>query len=518
MKLWLEDCNTRDANGAKHQDCHTQGESIPTRLIDVGTLMNPNLRLVETREEGILRADYIALSHPWGDTKKHPPFCTLRSNIDALKQSISYEELPATFKDAVYCTRKLNIRYLWIDSICIIQGDGGDFNEESKRMEDVFSGAYCVLAASRATSQRDGFLGPRKKRDFVTFQRNLEKPFYIAKTIDNFNKDVIEGSLNKRGWVLQERALARRTIYFTENQTYFECGDGIRCETMTKMRKYEMHIRPVRVFYSKLTHIRSNMADFLGDPKFPAKSMRANRAEKIAYFQGLYKQYSRLNFTRYDDRPFAIAGLEKRLQNAFGTRGGYGIFDDGDKPNGGLFHRSLLWQRGEEPGDAECLTPIDFPPERNIKVPSWSWMAYKGGIDFMDPKFQSADWETEELHPPWTYKHNHNVAVPAPPPEQEVAITATVRNFDVAGRQAHEVKFSYDTERRTASNGQRAQCVIVAKGRESRSDRDRKYFVLLVTPVPGREGVYERVGVGVMLGKFIRLDGEGVAAKMARIV
>jgi hypothetical protein len=30
--------------------------------------------------------------------------------------------------------------------------------------------------------------------------------------------------------------------------------------------------------------------------------------------------------------------------------------------------------------------------------------------------------------------------------------------------------------------------------------------------------VYERVGVGVMLGKFIRLDEDGIAAKMARIV
>jgi hypothetical protein len=269
------------------------------------------------------------------------------------------------------------------------------------------------------------------------------------------------------------------------------------------------------------------MADFLGDPKFPAKSMRANRAEKIAYFQGLYKQYSRLNFTRYDDRPFAIAGLEKRLQNAFGTKGGYGIFDDGDKPNGGLFHRSLLWQRGEEAGDAGCLTPIDFPTERNIRVPSWSWMAYKGGIDFIDPPFQSADWEAQELHPPWTYNRADNelsFTVPSsssaapPPPEEETAIVATVRNFDVAGRQAHEVKFSYDTERRTASDGQRAQCIIVAKGREARSDRDRKYYVMLVTPLPGEAGVYERVGVGVMLGKFIRLDEDGIAAKMARIV
>ena len=233
-----------------HKECQgiTQ-ESLPTRLIDVGTLKAPKLRLLETGEEKASNKEYIALSHPWGDPKEHPPFSTLRNDssgagheINKFKQAIPYDQLPATFKDAVDCTRALRIRYLWIDSICIIQGKDGDFNEEAKKMEDVFSGAYCVLAASRATGQRDGFLGSRPQREYVTFQRGDEKPFYICKTIDNFSHDVLEGSLNRRGWVLQERALARRTIFFTESQTYFECGSGIRCETLAKMHKQVLHI------------------------------------------------------------------------------------------------------------------------------------------------------------------------------------------------------------------------------------------------------------------------------------
>ncbi|KAF1832274.1 HET-domain-containing protein [Decorospora gaudefroyi] len=497
MRMWLEDCSNPESDNFEHQNCRTKGDSIPTRLIDVGTIENSTLQLVETQEERILNTGYIALSHPWGDPKNHPPFCTTRGEVlEAFKKRIPYEELPATFKDAIYCTQRLNVRYLWIDSICILQGDDGDFKEESTRMENVFSGAYCVLAASRAKGQRDGFLGPRQRHDFVTFQRGDEKPFYVCKTIDNFNKDVIEGSLNKRGWVLQERALARRTIYFTERQTYFECGNGIRCETLTKMH--------------------NKMASILGDPKFPTKAMEGTRAMKIAYFQGLYKLYSRLNFTRYEDRPFAIAGLEKRLQNAFGTRGAYGIFDDGDKPKSGLFHRSLLWQRGEDDDDAECMTPIDFPPERNVHVPSWSWMAYKGGIDYLDPPFQSAEWETSELIPPWT--RGRPASTDSAPPDGQIVISATVRNFDVAGRQQNEVKFSYDTERRAASDGHRVQCVIVARLKEARRDWERVFYVLLVTPVQGITGrgvrVYERVGVGFMPGKFISLEGEGTKAEI----
>jgi hypothetical protein len=157
--------------------------------------------------------------------------------LGKFKQSIPQDQLPQTFKDAVECTRELHIRYLWIDSICILQGPDGDFAQEAKRMEGVFSGAYCVLAASRAKSQWEGFLGERPQSKIVTFQRGSEKPFYVSRSIDNFSQDVLEGSLNRRGWVLQERALARRTIYFTEKQTYFECGNGVSCETMTKMSK-----------------------------------------------------------------------------------------------------------------------------------------------------------------------------------------------------------------------------------------------------------------------------------------
>jgi hypothetical protein len=136
--------------------------------------------------------------------------------------------------------------------------------------------------------------------------------------------------------------------------------------------------------------VYSNMADFPGDPNFPDKAMRVRpRALKNEYFQGLYKQYSRLGFTRWEDWPIAIAGLEKRLQRAFGTKGRYGIFEDGNKPDGGLFYRSLLWRRAwdsDEKRDDDALEVITFSAERRSHIPSWSWMAYKGCIDGQDPE------------------------------------------------------------------------------------------------------------------------------------
>jgi hypothetical protein len=236
---WLEDCDNN------HAGCHPEAADVslarmPTRLIDVEETDSQNVHLVENQHNQISQVQhlrYIALSHPWGDRTEHNHYCTTRQNITHHKAGIDINILPLTFKDAIQVTRKLGVRYLWIDSLCIVQGEDGDFEEEAKHMETVFSSAYCVIAATCAAGSSSGFLKSRQDREVVKLDRPGEPPLYVCDSIDNFQRDVIEGTLSQRGWVLQERALARRTIYFAKNQTYWECGEGVRCETMTRMRK-----------------------------------------------------------------------------------------------------------------------------------------------------------------------------------------------------------------------------------------------------------------------------------------
>lgn len=209
---------------------------MPTRVIDVGLGSEPVLRLIETGNR--LRAKYVALSHCWGTITENEKFCAKKENVDQIKKHIDYNRLPKTFQDAVKVTRELKVQYLWIDSICIIQDDNKDWEAESGKMEDVFSSAYCTLAASSAKSSVDGFLEhAREPRDCVTVQSPKHSSLYLCKTIDNFRRDVEEAVLNTRGWVFQERALSRRIIHFTSNQIYWECGLGVHCETLAKLRK-----------------------------------------------------------------------------------------------------------------------------------------------------------------------------------------------------------------------------------------------------------------------------------------
>jgi hypothetical protein len=233
LREWLRNCN----NDSTHECGPKGGSRLPTRLLDVGDEITPNILRLDCSEERISK-NYVALSHRWGDVNVHPPFCTYRSNVDRFRERIHFDELPQTFKDAVTITRAIGIRYLWIDSLCIIQRDDDDWRKESARMEEVFSGAYCTIVASRAAGTHAGILGPHpRERQCTALQKGSEPPFYVCDAIDDFRNDVELGHLNKRGWVFQEKALSRRSIYFTENQLYWECGHGIRCETLSKLYK-----------------------------------------------------------------------------------------------------------------------------------------------------------------------------------------------------------------------------------------------------------------------------------------
>ena len=183
------------------------------------------------------------MSHCWGEPTENQKkkWCTTTGNKEERgAQGFPVIELPQTFQDAISVTRELGQRYLWIDSLCIIQGEGGGWETEAKKIEAVFKNAYCTIAATSAEDSTKGFLNrPLKEEDsqYVMVPNSSHGKVYICTSIDDFPSDVEEGLLNKRAWVLQERALLRRTIHFTKRQTYWECGGGVRCETLTHMKK-----------------------------------------------------------------------------------------------------------------------------------------------------------------------------------------------------------------------------------------------------------------------------------------
>ncbi|CAH0051050.1 unnamed protein product, partial [Clonostachys solani] len=481
IRQWLRCCDT--SHEGKCPPTAKRDSVMPTRVIDVGTEGDHSVRLFETQGA---RGKWIALSHQWGIADH---FCTTPENKVKHMGGIEDESLPATFRDAVKITRALGCRHLWIDSVCIIQGRKGDFSSEAKRMEQVYSGAYCVLATSRKPGHNAGILQDREERDVLALQGQEQSgSFYLSQNIDDFDVHVLKGALNQRGWVLQEHALARRTVYFTDYQMYFECGQGVRSETMSRMT--------------------NETASFLGDPNFPQVIMSADKGERILLYQDLYTKYSRLGLSRPADRAVAIGGLEERILAKLNVSGGWGVLDDSQDTRGqnGLLRRSLLWRRGEEVSE---LSSIPFTKKAGYPdVPSWSWMAYEGGINYIEPDFGATHWE--KLRSPWS-SAGRNLSYQdddTHPP----ALGAKVRDYNaerIDGSQGHFIVL--DSPER--SKDLITRCVILGQPRSRKFQQKR--YVLIVTATTDKDengkAVYRRAGAGVIPAGCITGDGDNVS-------
>jgi len=208
-------------------------------------------------------------------------------------------------------------------------------------------------------------------------------------------------------------------------------------------------------------------------------------------------QYSRLAFTRLNDRPIAIAGLEKRLIIDLKTHGGFGVFDDGES----LLRRSLLWRRGAV--DVPTLRKIAFPPERNTAVPTWSWMAYEGGIDFLELPLGGVEWQEDEVHSPWipdTSEVYHTMT-----PTRSCELSAIARDFDIKG-----ASIIYDTPGPDIEKLP-LKCIVMGRQQQQEELENARHYALFITPIKGASKYYERIGVGFLQGKYIELEAPGLS-------
>lgn len=229
----------------------------------------------------------------------------------------------------------------------------------------------------------------------------------------------------------------------------------------------------------------------LGDPDFPRILNPAKHGERILRFQELYQQYSRLDLSSESDRPTAIDGVQQRLLRTMGVKGGFGVFDD--YKNRGLLRRSLLWHRGE---GTKSLKRIKFPTDPE-KVPSWSWMAFSGGIDYFSLNFLGFHWQ--DIQSPWS-----TLTGAAP----SNAFIAQVQALDRSAAGESEYKVVFDDPTEIKPDLPMAILLGIEKG--LRPATDRIHYILVVKAKKasdlGSNTHYKRIGAGYVPGRCLKGD------------
>jgi hypothetical protein len=232
---------TREWLGACENNHNICGKSmtpsgfvLPRRLIDIGNPGSTNPFLVETAFLVDKSFRYVALSHRWGDPNKL--LQTVASNISKHYEGIAWDALPRTLQDAIIVSQCLGVRYLWIDSLCIIQKDRIDFEQECSSMHLIYLHSYCMIAASDAQDASQGFLHLWKEHHTDIASPGLQdstlvqafqppSPEFRSSKYLKYAEwtRVLDGSLNARAWAYQERQLSPRILHFTTLGIMWEC-------------------------------------------------------------------------------------------------------------------------------------------------------------------------------------------------------------------------------------------------------------------------------------------------------
>ena len=169
----------------------------------------------------------MTLSYKWA-TKATAAASTTSFNVDPRLQAIDQSALPLLFLHAITAAHTLQVSYLWIDSLCILQDSEADFDQESALMSKIYRNAYCTISADLdGTSELGLFRTMDVENDSVEFElkegNGMEKCVRAVKREGWWESLLGDGVLQHRGWCLQERELSPRILHYTPTQILWEC-------------------------------------------------------------------------------------------------------------------------------------------------------------------------------------------------------------------------------------------------------------------------------------------------------
>ncbi|KAJ9157238.1 HET-domain-containing protein [Pleurostoma richardsiae] len=275
--------------------------------------------------------------------------------------------------DAVKLTRDLEERYLWVDSLCIVQDDEAELLEQTAQMDAIYSGAVLTIIAAAGKDADAGLPGIQAGNRDVS-QKSVRvaaetdgRALCIVQTLmQDLGRNLQESTWNKRGWTLQERLLSKRTLVFTADQVFWNCQKAMWDEeTILEPEGLQVSVTP------QMLGCNDEWDD--GQPRF---SRRA--------FSSYVSTYSERTFTYHSDAFPAFQGVLRCFEDKNSIKTHWGLPCTG-------FDQELVWTGGLDRREEMCPLPLDHGLVAHVPYPSWSWL---GCNDFVS----TATYDTAVYH------------------------------------------------------------------------------------------------------------------------
>lgn len=355
-----------------------------------------------------------------------------------------------------------------------------DWQRESAKMMDVYSGSVLTIAASDSRDSTGGCLPDaspleRSPRNYGTtsifpIKRRGTPEEMTARLQKSLPHMVQRGNhLNTRGWTFQERILSSRIVHCMDVEMHWECR---------------------RSYKTQAGH---------EDVASPADISKSRR------WAGWVVDYSDRLFTYPSDRPAALYGAVRRHERMTGHKPLLGLWD-------ATLARDLLWMRMGK----RRTPPLDG-------MPSWTWLGCDTWIVpnnfYWSPAAVKNDLELVSGHVSWAGEpfvsamKDTQLRVRGPVVKLSMRTTEESRWFnppymevegqilDVSRPIPWPVAAQFDEEGRVAGEFEVYTCLLACtqrRGGGGLPKGDVKGFLMVERVGEGEEGVevYRRIGVG----------------------
>jgi hypothetical protein len=211
IRSWVETCDST------HTDCMRRRKGtpkakrfVPTRLLDISGPPGAPIRVIETAKTSV-QGPYCSLSHCWGLLKFTE--CELHDNNrkQFMTEGVAWNLFTKNFQQAIEVARFLDVGYIWIDSLCIIQGSAEDWKREASRMHLVYRNSYCNIAIVDSADKNGGAFRDRVPDNILPtlYEPKGNSPMFSEKKAwrvvlkDLWDSELLQSFLYVRAWVFQ---------------------------------------------------------------------------------------------------------------------------------------------------------------------------------------------------------------------------------------------------------------------------------------------------------------------------